>query len=150
MKKILLVLSFLILSILPSHASAIRTESKALTSGGVAINGWSLGNSATLTSDSVYQSGAEAQNYKGLAVEVSGDTLTVKYQLSYDNINWFDPYTASATGIAADVTTLDSSLSTYKLLVYQTGIAPYVRYIFKNNSSAIAAVTAEALWQDWS
>lgn len=151
MNKLFLGALFLIFGISQCFATTSHTEAHNLTISGVPINGTVIATSQTVTSDSVYQSGAPANGYSALVTQISGASASVKitYQTSYDNVNWFSPVTTNGTGTVTNIATLDSAAISNVWIVYPYNVYPYIRFNFASSVSGSSTVTAESLWQDW-
>lgn len=142
---------FLLLGLNQAFATAIRTEFKQLTISGVPIAGTVIATSQTVTSDAVYQMGGEGSDYNALVLQVaSGGNVKATVQLSYDNINWFNPVLSNGTGTVTSISTIDTVVTSNTWAVYQYTFAPYARFNITSSASGTSTVTAEALWQDWS
>ena len=155
MKKLLIILFLLLVGSSQSFAG-IRSEFHNLTVGGTTSNGvtnpgspinnYVFASGATITSDSLYQTGSLGYNSSAIATQVSGGSVKISFQVSYDNITWFTPYTTSG-GTITSITNLVTSLSANSWIYYQYQFAPYIRFIFQ--ATGTPTITAEALWQDW-
>lgn len=143
MKILKLLILFILLGINISFA-AVRTEYKNLTIAGAPVIAYNISSGATVTSDSVYESGA--YNYNGLATIVNG-SVKITYQASYDNINWWTPNTTSAGTLTA-TGVLATSVTSNTWVSFPAVVAPYIRFNYQ--STGASSITAETLWQDWS
>lgn len=141
----------LFLSLISSaFAEITRTMQHNLTISGTPINGTTIVSNSTITSDSVYQAGAQTFGYSALASQISGTNPSIKitYQTSYDNQNWFIPNTTSAGTLTAQ-NVLANSANGNTWIVYQYTVYPYIRFIYQNNTVTNDTITAETMWQDW-
>lgn len=150
MKKLFLIGLFLMLGLNQAFATAIRTEFKNLTISGTPINGTVISTNQTVTSDSIYQSGSEGSDLSAIAIQVaSGGNVKTTIQLSYDNLNWFNPMTSNGQGVLTNVSTIDTSINSNTWIGYSNTFAPWVRFNI-TSSGGNSTITAESLWQDWS
>lgn len=141
MKILNLLVLFVLIGLSPSWA-AKRAEVKQLTISGVAVNAYAIGSGVTVTSDSVYQTGN--LGFLALATQVSGN-VGITYQVSYDNINWWTPYTTSSGSLTA-AGTIATSITSNTWIVATAVLAPYMRFIYASTGSS--TITADTLWQD--
>ncbi len=142
MKILKLFLLFMLIGLSPSWA-AKRAEVKQLTVGGVAVNGYSIGSGVTVTSDSVYQTGN--LGFLAIATQVIGN-VSINYQVSYDNINWWTPYTTSS-GSVTSAGLIASSITSNTWIISTAVLAPYMRFIYAS-TGGLSTITADTLWQD--
>ncbi len=147
MKILRLLILFILIGVIPVYAAPKRVEIKQLTIGGAAVKAYAVATSTTLTSDSIYQSGNSG--YTSLATNVGGNAgiLTVKYQVSYDNVNWFKPSTTSA-GALTTSDTLATNMTSDTWIVLPYTMTPYIRFIFSSGTATTDSITADAIWQD--
>ena len=117
-----------------------KAQTKQLTSSGVNILSTTTSN--PITSDGVYQSGN--LGFMSLVVNITGN-VSISYQLSFDNINWFTPSTTDGTNLTS-AGGIVTSLTTNAWIVLTAMLAPYVRFIFTPSGSS--TITANTLWQD--
>lgn len=150
MKRLLLIGLILLLGINHAFAAITRTENHNLTMSNVPINGTSIAANATITTDSVYQAGAQSFGYSALATQIAGinPNMKITYQTSYDNINWFTPNTTSGGTLTAQ-NVLATSISSNTWVVYQYTVYPYIRFNFQNTTVTADTITADTMWQDW-
>lgn len=150
MRKLFLVGLFLLLGFNQAFATITRTMQHNLTIAGTPINGTTVGANSTITSDSVYQAGAQTFGYSALATTIAGTNPNMKitYQTSYDNVNWFTPNTTSSGTLTAQ-NVLVTAATTNTWVVYQYTVYPYIRYNFQNTTSTADTITAETMWQDY-
>lgn len=141
MKILKLAVLFLLIGLAPVWA-AKRAEVKQLTIGGVAVNAYAIGSGATVTSDSVYQNGN--LGFLSLATQVVGN-VSINYQVSYDNLIWWTPNTASS-GTLTPAGTIANSITSNSWIISTAVLAPYMRFIYQSTGSS--TITADALWQD--
>lgn len=141
MKILKLLVIFLLIGLVPAFA-AKRAEVHQLTVGGVAVNGYVIGSGNTVTSDSVYQTGN--LGFLSLATQVSGN-VGITYQVSYDNLNWWTPYTTS-TGTLTSIGTIATSITSNRWIIAIAVLAPYTRFVYTSTGSS--TITADTLWQD--
>ena len=144
MRILKLLFVFLLIGLVPAFANQKRTEVKQLTVGGVAINGTAIAANNTVTSDSIYQSGNEGFLALATQIDASG-AVGISYQISYDNVNWWTPYTTSSGTLTA-AGTLVTSLTANRWVVATAILAPYMRFVYV--STAASHITADTLWQD--
>ena len=151
MKRILLVVLFLLLGLSQSFAEITKTFSHNLTISGTPINGTVIATSTTVTSDSVYESGASSFGSAVLVTNVKGANAGVKitYQTSYDNTNWYSPTTTNGSGTLTNVATLQTLASTDSWIIFPNAIYPYIRFNFAQGAGGTATITAETIYQDW-
>jgi hypothetical protein len=144
MKILKLLTILLLIGIVPAFASPKRTEVKQLTYGGVNLNGYSIPNNNVVTSDSVYQSGNEGFLALATQIDASG-AVGITYQVSYDNINWWTPYTTSGGTLTA-AGTIATTMTANRWIISTAVLAPYMRFIY--TATANSHITADTLWQD--
>lgn len=141
MKILKLSVLFLLICAVPSFA-AKRAEFKQLNFGGAGASGYTIPSGATVTSDSIYQNGN--LGFLSLATQISG-TVAITYQVSYDNTNWWTPYTTSSGTLTA-AGTIATSITANRWIVSTAVMAPYMRFIYA--STGASTITADTLWQD--
>lgn len=144
MRTLKFLLLFLLIGIIPALAAPNRVEIKQLTVSGIPVTGDSLSNGQQLVSDSIYQMGNNG--FLSVATQVSGN-VSLSYQVSYDNINWWTPNTSSS-GTLTSIGTIATSLTSNTWVISQAVMAPYMRFIYTSTGSSV--ITADALWQDQS
>ena len=144
MKILNLLISFMLVFAIPSFA-AKRAEVHQLTIGGAAVNGYFIQANNTVTSDSVNMNGN--LGFLALATQVSGN-VSISYQVSYDNINWFSPVLTNGSGAVTVESTLDTAIASGNTwITFPYTVYPYDRFIFQNNSATTDSVTAETVYQ---
>lgn len=145
MKKLILVLLCFLLA-LPSAFAARRADSTQLKVAGVLMSGYPIPANNVVTSDAVYQTGNVG--YETLVTQINGN-VSSKYQVSYDNSNWYTPFSTNGNGFPVSIGTIDTVISTNRWNVLPYILSPYIRFIFTNNNLTVTqdAVTAECLWQ---
>lgn len=161
MNKLFLVLFGFLLWGNMAFANITHTLPHNLTSGGNVVNGQTIAGTpintttiatgATLTSDSVYETGTSSFGYSVLATIVGGTGIKESYQVSYDNINWFNPSTTTL-GAVFNIQTLDTLATGNNWIIYPYPISTWVRFVFTASNSFGAtqdSVTAETVYQDW-
>jgi hypothetical protein len=146
MRKILVGLMALCLMAGTAHATAFRVNSQLLKVSGVPMNNYTIATSSTVTRDSVYQMGNVG--FQSLATMVRGAnaSITITYQVSYDNANWFTPYN-TASGVLTSAATISTSQSADRWIVAPAMLAPYIRFNFAQGAGGTGTITADTLWQ---
>jgi len=150
MKILRLALLFLLIGLVPAFAAPKRVELHKLTISGTAVDTYLIASSQTVTTDSIYISGNNG--YQSLVVTTGGNNgaVTIDTQVSYDNTNWFTPYsmnsptndTLTAQGRIAD------GITANRWIILPWTLSPYVRFKFAVGSVTNDTITAETLWQD--
>ncbi len=140
MKKLILVT--LIFIAMSSQAFAMKkATSQKLKSSGVTIAD-TVVSGTTLTSDSLYQTGNVG--FTSLLVKVTG-TISIAYQVSNDNTNWYTPYTTDGTTLTT-AGPIASSVSADRWIILTAKLAPYIRFTF--TSAGSSTISATAIWQN--
>ncbi len=150
MKKLLLIGIFILLGFSQAYANITKTLTHNLTISNVPINGTTVGANSTITSDSIYQAGASSQGYSALATTIAGSSPNMKitYQVSYDNVNWFNQNT-TAQGTLTAQNVLATSITSSTWISYTYITYPYIRFNFQNTTATADTITADTMWQDW-
>lgn len=139
----LVIVSLLALIILSTPAFAgKRVTSKKLLISGAPITDYAIGSGATVTTDSLYQSGNVG--FTSLLTKVSG-SVTISYQVSNDNSNWYTPYTTDGSSLTA-AGAIASAITTDRWVILTAKLAPYVRFIYASSGSS--TISSTAIWQD--
>lgn len=120
-----------------------KVENKQLTVSGVNLKAYSTTNNGTVTTDGVYQSGN--LGFLTLALQVTAGSLAVSYQISFDNVTWFTPYSTDGTNLTA-IGNIAAAVTTNVWVVLQALLGHYVRFVFV--STGVSTFSANALWQD--
>lgn len=141
MRILKLLVLFMLVGLIPAFA-AKRAEVHELTIGGVRANGYAISSGATVTSDSVYQTGN--LGFLAIVTQVNG-TVGITYQVSYDNNTWWTPYTTSAGTLTA-AGNIATSINANTWIISTAVLAPYMRFIY--SSTGASTITADTLWQD--
>lgn len=162
MKKLLLIVFFMLLGFSQAFADITHTLPHNLTTGGNVVNGQTIAGTAinntiiatgsTLTSDSVYETGTSSFGYSVLATIVNGTGVKESYQVSYDNNNWFTPNTTNSVGVITPIGTLDTLATGNNWIIYQYPVSTWIRFVFtaaNSNGATQDSVTAETVYQDW-
>lgn len=148
MNKLLLIVLFTMLGLCNSFADITHTLSHNLTVNGAPLSGTTVSTNQTLTTDSVYETGASSFGYSVLVTQVSGNGVKISYQTSYDNANWFTPNTTSPIGVLTPVGTLDTLATSNTWIIYQYPVSPYIRFVYTSTGGS-SIITGETVWQDW-
>lgn len=144
MKILRLVALFLLIGLGTAFAAPNRVETHQLTIGGSQLNNYVIPANNTVTSDSVYQIGTNG--FLSLATWVVGN-VSISYQISYDNINWWTPYTTNA-GTLTSAGTIATSITGNRWIIATAIMAPYIR--FNYSSTGTSTIDSLMLWQDQS
>ena len=129
-----------------ANATAFRANSQLLTISKAPINNVVIATSSTVTSDSINQTGNVG--FQSLATMVRGAnaSVTISYQVSYDNSTWWTPYNTNL-GSLSSAATISTLQSTDRWVVAPAMLAPYIRFVFAQGAGGTATITADSIWQ---
>lgn len=136
------ILPLILLVLLSSNVWAKTAAVKTLKIGGVNITDYVISSNATVTSDSLSQTGNVG--FMSLLTKVSG-SVTLSYQVSNDNSNWYTPYTTDGTTLTA-AGTIASAVTADRWIILPARLSPWIRFIFA--SSGASTITSQATWQN--
>lgn len=94
-------------------------------SSGVAITSYSLASATTTQAIKT----RDNTGYSSLAVDITGGSMKISYELSLDGVNWYSPATTDGTTLTS-VETVVSNMSTSRWIVLTARLTNYIRLTF--------------------
>lgn len=145
MKRFLSVflLAFLLMVGQNSYASKSAPYTTLKDSAGTIMTAYTFSTAKTTSAIPV----SDNVGFASLIVDVTSGTIdSITYQISYDGLTWYTPYTTDGTSLTSAGSVVTDDITATRWIVLTARLAPFMRFTFTPTGSTVISV--KFVWQD--